>query len=68
MEMRVLMKAIKYCIKDCENGRNGQNAENLWTWTGPPKFNIIALNKTKQKNTIKIIPKKCLIHDNHVSW
>jgi len=35
MEMTVLMNTIKYSIKDCENGRNGQNAGNIWTWTGP---------------------------------
>jgi hypothetical protein len=69
MEMTVLMNTIKYSTKDCENGRNGQNAGNIWTWTGPPKFNIVTLNETK-KNPIKIIQKKkkCIIHDNHVLW
>jgi hypothetical protein len=47
------MITIKYSIKDCKNGRNGQNAGNIWTWTAPTphptKFNIVTLNETTTK-------------------
>lgn len=68
MEMTVLMNTIKYPIKECENGRNGQNAGNIWAWTGPAKFNIVTLNGKKKKKKNPKGKKKCIIHDNHVSW
>jgi len=57
MEMTVLTNKIKYSIKDCENGRHRQNAENIWRWMDPTKFNIVTLMKQKKK-TNQNNPKK----------
>lgn len=48
--MRILVNTVKYHIKDLQNDRNVQNAENI----RPPTFNIVTQNK---KETTKIIQK-----------
>jgi hypothetical protein len=50
MDMRILVNTVKYHIKDLQNDRNVQNAENI----RPPTFNIVTQNK---KETTKIIQK-----------